>query len=225
MKSKIIYIFWLIFFGMNFAIATQDIVINSKIDNSTNIISVKFIDIKGTNLENARQQLPTDDTFINSQKQSLYNYISIYRNKNKLNSLTINTKLEISAQKFAQYLSDIWRLIHYGYNWELASDRFIKEWLKNSFWWEIISSSINLSWAVASWADSPLHWQIFNSTWYDSIWIWYQKWMRVVVYYLDKDINKHNPPKSNNNIVKTCIVRKYKYIKNIKKKLLCLKYK
>lgn len=216
MKIKIIYIFWLLISLPWSVYAFESVYLDDKNQVALNSISSKVIDIKSTNLGKALNDLSNDDKFKIAQRQSLYDYINNYRAINKLSTLTLNVKLETSAQKFASYLSSVWELTHFWASWDTAADRFTKEWLKNSYRWEIISSSVDLSGAVQSRKDSPLHRQVFNSQIYNSIWIWYDKWMRVVVYYYDKNITTAK---------KTCSIRNYKKVKNKQVATTCKQYK
>lgn len=196
-------------------LSTNKIYIKSKITDSINIWSTAF-------QENANK-LDNSQDYINKSKKNLAEYITKYRSNNNLLILSYDVKLDLASQWFAIYLSETWLLTHYDDNWKDWSYRISQQWLPFSYRWEIVSSSIDFSWAIQSRKDSKWHRNIFNSNQYNSFWVWYYKWIRVVLYYYKKDLNKNIT--TIKLTTKNCVARKYKYIKKIKTKVSCTKYK
>lgn len=183
--------------------------------------STEWINVWTTIFQTSADKLDNSEDYINKSKKQLYDFIAKYRSENNLTSLSINTKLDTAAQKFATYMSNIWVLTHHDNNGNDWSYRIAQEWLPFSYRWEIVSSSVDFSWAIQARKDSKWHREIFNSNKYNNIWVWYYKWMRVIMYYYNKEswnIAKTKATVQTKKLVKVCSMRNYKKTLNKKTK-------
>ena len=204
-------------------------------DLSTNQTYIKskitdWINVWITVFQEGANKLDNSEEYINKTKKDLYNYISKYRLENNLTKLTINPKLDSASQWFAKYVSNTWILTHFDDNGNDWWYRISQQWMPLSYRWEIVSSSIDLSWAIESRKESKWHREIFNSNQYNSYGIWYYKWMRVVLYYYEKPIIKINNIKTTTIKTSKICIKKItkKNWSSTKKKIYtttCIKYK
>lgn len=190
----------------------------SEYDLSSNQTYIKskttdWINVWITAFQENANKLDNSEEYINKAKKDLYDYISKYRSENNLTPLTINPKLDSVSQSFAKYMSNTWILTHFDDNWNDWWYRISQQWMPLSYRWEIVSSSVDLSWAIESRKESKWHREIFISNKYNSYGIWYYKWMRAVLYYYEK------PPTVKNTNTNTTTLKSSKVcIKKITKK-------
>lgn len=129
-----------------------------------------------TSTDNQINETLSDIDLVEIRYQMLQ-IINIEREKNWLSPVSLNDKLNLIAQKHAEYMAETNDFAHITKSWEKPYDRFVNWWYKfDNFWENLAVGQISVDQVMNDRMNSPWHRLNILDENFTEVWVWYKKY-------------------------------------------------